>query len=228
MYFKKEKMKKMILPALAITVLMACNNTPKADNAATTATKEVAATTGLVYTISDASLVTWTGSKPTGKHSGTFKLKEGSFSVADNIITGGSFVIDINTLNNTDITDDVESKQKLEGHLKSADFFEVSKFPTSKFEITGVTAFKADSSNKTILLKDATHTISGNLTLKGKTQNISFPAKVTLDANTLTANADFNIDRTLWDLNYKGPGSTQDWIIAKEVNLKLSISASKK
>ncbi len=77
-------------------------------------------------------------------------------------------------------------------------------------------------------MKDATHTISGNLTLKDSTKNISFPAKVSLEGDKLIANADFNIDRTQWGLNYKGPNNPADWFIRKEVNLKLNIEATKK
>ncbi|MBK7882917.1 MAG: YceI family protein [Chitinophagaceae bacterium] len=81
---------------------------------------------------------------------------------------------------------------------------------------------------KDIVMKDATHTIKGNLTLKDSTKNISFPAKVMVAADKITAVADFNIDRTQWGINYKGPNNPQDWVIRKEVNLKLNISATKK
>ena len=221
-------MKKLFFYAATAAVLVACNNAPKADSAATEEKKEVAQSTGASYATTDASMITWTGSKPTGSHSGTFKLKEGSFSVDNNNVTGGSFVIDINSLNNQDLAADAENKGKLEGHLKSPDFFDVAKYPTAKFEITSVAPFVADSSNKDIIMKDATHTISGNLTLKDSTKNISFPARVTIDANTISAAADFNIDRTLWGMNYKGPGNPQDWFISKTVNLKLSLAANKK
>jgi polyisoprenoid-binding protein YceI len=70
--------------------------------------------------------------------------------------------------------------------------------------------------------------VSGNLTLRDITKNISFPARVTIGASSLTAKADFNIDRTMWGMNYKGPNNPQDWFISKEVNLKLDLSASKK
>jgi polyisoprenoid-binding protein YceI len=221
-------MKKLFLFATTLAVLAACNNAPKADSAETGEQKEVAKATGATYATTDASLVTWTGTKPTGSHTGTFKLKEGSFSVSENAVTGGSFLIDINSLSNSDLASDAENKAKLEGHLKSPDFFDAAKYPTAKFEITSVTAFVADSTNKDILMKDATHTISGNLTLKDSTKNISFPAKITVDSSTVAATADFNIDRTLWGMNYKGPGNPQDWFISKTVNLKLTLTAAKK
>jgi polyisoprenoid-binding protein YceI len=105
----------------------------------------------------------------------------------------------------------------------------VAKYATAKFEITGVEVFKYDSlTMKEVIMKDATHTIKGNLTLLDSTKNISFPAKVTIVDNKVNAVADFNIDRTQWGLNYKGPNNPQDWVISKTVNLKLNISATKK
>ena len=148
--------------------------------------------------------------------------------VKDNALTGGSFTINVASLTNNDLASDADSKGKLEGHLKSPDFFDVAKYPTAKFEITSVAPFVADSTSKDVVLKDATHTISGNLTLKDSTKNISFPARVTVDANTAAATADFNIDRTMWGMNYKGPDNPQDWVISKTVNIQLRIAATKK
>lgn len=221
-------MKKTFIGAAAvITILAACNNTPKADQAVAGEKENAASVTGTAYQLDSSSTITWTGSKPTGAHSGTFKLAEGSFAVNNNQLTGGSFVIDMNTLNNIDLAADADTKGKLEGHLKSPDFFDVAKYPTAKFEIISVTAFVADSTQE-ILLKDATHTIKGNLTLKDSTKSISFPAKVTVDAATSAAIADFNIDRTDWGINYKGPNNPQDWVISKTVNIKLALTATKK
>ena len=88
--------------------------------------------------------------------------------------------------------------------------------------------FVVDSSaGKTSVLENATNIIKGNLTIKDSTINISFPAKVTIDANSASAFANFNIDRTRWGINYKGPGNPKDWIINKEVNIQLTLSASK-
>lgn len=222
-------MKKIIFAAAAfIAFLAACNNAPKADQAVSGEKDSVVVATGTPYTIDSTTTVTWTGSKPTGSHTGSFKLTAGTLTVKDNQLVGGTFTIDINSMNNTDLASDKDSKGKLEGHLKSPDFFDVAKYPTAKFEITAVTPFVADSTNKDVLLKDATHTIKGNLTLKDSTKSISFPAKVTVDAATAAASADFNIDRTEWGMNYKGPDNPQDWVISKTVNIKLNITATKK
>ena len=218
-------MKKIALFISAAAFLVACNNSSDADKATTTDSQEVTATEGTPYTVDSTTLVTWTGSKPTGKHDGTFRVSEGTLLVNNNTLAGGNFTIDINSLNNLDLVNDPKQKEGLEGHLKSPDFFDVAKYPTAKFEITSVENYVADSSSK---MKDATHLIKGNLTLKDSTKNIAFPAKVTVDANTVAAFADFAIDRTLWGMNYKGPNNPQDWVISKEVNIKLAVSATKK
>jgi len=218
-------MKKITLFLSAAIVLAACNNASNSEKATTTDTQTVQSAEGIAYAIDSTTTVTWTGFKPTGKHDGTFKVNEGALIVNGTNLTGGKFIIDLNTLSDSDLAADAESKGKLEGHLKSADFFDVAKFPEATFEITSVEPYVAGSdSNKT----GATHLIKGNLTLKDSTKNISFPAKVTVDATTASAVADFNIDRTMWGMNYKGPENPQDWIISKEVNIKLALAASKK
>lgn len=211
-------MKKIILLAAVVVSFAACNgNTEKKIE--TTEKQIVAVADGIAYTVDSTSTITWTGSKPTGKHTGTFKIKVGSLNVKDGALTGGNFTIDINSLNNEDLAGDAASKGKLEGHLKSPDFFDVAKYPTATFEITAVEA-NTDSTKK-----DFTHIIKGNLTLKDSTKNVAIPARVTIDAKTITASADFSIDRTLWGMNYKGPDNPQDWIITKAVALKLNIKA---
>ncbi len=214
-------MNKVLFFATTIVALAACNSS---DTKVETIEKQKVATIvdGKNYTVDASSTVTWTGSKPTGKHSGTFSVKDGSFIVKDNNLVGGKFTIDINSLSNQDLATDTTMKAKLEGHLKSSDFFDVAKYPTATFEITEIQA-STDTTKK-----DVTHTIKGNLTLKDSTKNISIPARVTIDAATLTATADFSIDRTLWGMSYKGPNNPQDWVISKEVALKLNLTATAK
>ncbi|MBK8775454.1 MAG: YceI family protein [Chitinophagaceae bacterium] len=219
-------MKNSFLLITAITLFTTCKNSQKADTVETAEKQESVQVSGENYSLDSASIITWTGSKPTQHHTGTFKLKDGKLYAANNVLTGGSFVIDITSLTDTDIKDGAD-KAKLEGHLKSPDFFDVAVYPTAKFEITSVTPISAEETNKA-LLKDATHTINGNFTLKDSTKNISFPARVTIDDKTATASAEFKMDRSQWGLNYKGPNHPQDWFIRKEVNIKLNISATKK
>jgi polyisoprenoid-binding protein YceI len=220
-------MKKITLILSAIAALAACNNAPKADKATTTEIQSVTAAEGADYNVDSTASLSWTGTKPGGKHEGTFKITNGILTIKDSSLTGGNFSIDINSLSNTDMAGDAENKGKLEGHLKSPDFFDAAKFPTAKFEITSVEPFVAGKDSNTVLA-GATHTIKGNLTLKDSTKNISFPAKVSVNGNSASASADFNIDRTLWGMNYKGPNNPQDWVINKLVNIKIALTATKK
>ncbi|MEO7264700.1 MAG: YceI family protein [Ferruginibacter sp.] len=218
-------MKQILILSTAILLLASCNNN-KSDKTETTEKQEILNAEGQQYSIDSSSIVTWTGSKPTGKHTGTFHVKEGNITVNNNNISAGNFTIDVTSLTNNDLAADPENKGKLEGHLKSPDFFDIAKYPTARFEITSVEPYTSDGTNKSP--GNFTHLIKGNLSLKDSTKNISVPAKVTVDANSLTASADFNIDRTTWGMNYKGPNNPQDWFISKMVNVKLDIKATKK
>ncbi|GAB3332998.1 YceI family protein [Marivirga atlantica] len=145
-----------------------------------------------------ASRIAWVGEKVTGQHNGTVKIKSGGLEVDGDQITGGSFVIDMTTIDVEDLSGDM--KGKLMGHLRSDDFFSVEKHPTATFTITSV-----DKSEAT----DATHFISGDLTIKGKTNKVTFPATVSMVGGKVNATANFDLDRTKWDIRY-GSGSFFD------------------
>jgi polyisoprenoid-binding protein YceI len=203
----------------------ACNNNSNTDKAQAGEKQEAAAVTGNTYVVDTTeSTVEWTGYKPGGKHHGTFRVASGTVSAENNSISGGNFTISVSSITNKDL--EGADKGKLEGHLRSVDFFEVEKYPTAKFEITKVEPY-TDSSNIKSKLDGATHLMRGNLTLKDQTKNVTFPAKVTVSDAELTAKADFDIDRTQWGMNYKGPNNPQNWFIKKEVNIKLNIKAKK-
>ena len=161
----------------------------------------------------------WVGTKPTGRHTGSLKIQEGSISMQDSVISGGRFVIDIQSLQPVDQS--AEQNNKLRTHLLSPDFFDAANHPTALFEIASVTP-GADSS-----MQDATHTITGNLTIKGIAKSISFPARVQMSPAGIVADANFNIDRTQWGMNYMGDASIQDKFIDHQVNLKLHLVANK-
>ena len=217
-------MKKIFLLAPALAFLFSCNNN-ETSTTTTSEKQDAMNASGEQYNIDSSSVIIWKASKPTGRHTGIFKIQEGVVTIMDGNIKGGNFIINMASLTNQDLVGDAENKAKLEGHLKSPDFFDVAKYPTSRFEITSMKPYKADSSNT---MAGATHIIKGNLTLKDSTKNVSFPAKVTMDSKSLTASGNFDIDRTAWGLNYKGPNNPQDWFISKTVNISLAISASKK
>lgn len=212
-------MKKYFLSISAVALLAtACQQAPDAAKAETAEKQEAAAGTGSTFTLDTvASRVGWIGTKPVAAHNGDFKLSGGSFTVENGAVTSGNFVIDINSIQDFDLKD--ENNGKLIGHLKSPDFFDVAKYPTAKFEITSVEALQNDTSG--------THKISGNLTLKDSTKNVTFPAKVNLTDTELKATANFNIDRTHWGLRYGNDQSLGDKFIRPEVNLTLNIAAKK-
>lgn len=212
-----------VLMAASAIFFNACQDAPEADHANTGAAESAATPSGNSFLVDSSSAITWAGTKPDATHSGTFKIANGTVSVENNQLTAGSFTIDITSLVNHDL--EGEWKDKLEGHLKSPDFFDAEKFPTASFTITKVEPF--DSTAGSSLLAGATHLISGNLTLKDSTKNISFPASINITETAITAKADFNIDRTLWGMNYKGPNNPADWFIRKEVNLKFDVTAKK-
>lgn len=141
----------------------------------------------------EKSVVTWKGYKVTGEHAGTIAIKNGELSFDNGKLTGGSFDIDMNTIKCTDLQG--EWGGKLEGHLKSPDFFGVETYPTTSFVITKVGSRGKENEYK----------ITGNLTIKDVTKEVRFNATVSKTAAT----ADIQIDRTDFNVQY-GSGSFFD------------------
>lgn len=217
-------MKKVLFGLTAGAMMMvACQSAPDADKAATSDAQTAASAEGATYGIDvTGSSIGWIGTKVGGQHNGAFTLSEGVLVINEGNIAGGNFTIDMTSVSVLDL--DGEDKEKLEGHLKSDDFFASEMFPTARFDITDVVPFDANTMSSK--LEGATHMISGNLMMRDATKNVSFPAIVTIEGNKVTAKADFNIDRSEWGVNFKGPNNPADWIIAKEVNLKLDVVAN--
>lgn len=218
----------LILSALTLTV--SCKN-DKTTEAETTEAGEVKEVSGeaVQYTVDAASSkIEWTATKPTGKHMGTIALADGAIFIKDSLMDSGKFNIDMNTITVTDLKAG-DGKEDLEAHLKGnavdvkeADmdhFFNVKKFPTSSFEVT---------SAKT---ENGKTTVEGNLTMKGITKNVKFPAKVTVNGGTVTLESDpFSINRTLWNVNYGSKSvfdNLGDKFINDEIELKVSVTAKK-
>jgi polyisoprenoid-binding protein YceI len=215
------------LVLFSIIATTACTDAPKADEATATAPQEVqeVSAEGTQYTVDlQKSHIDWIGTKPTGRHHGSFKLQDASLTAANNILTGGNFTIDVNSI--TALDDDGSANAKLLTHLKSADFFDVDKYKTAKFEITNVQE-GVNSGDKKVVLSGATHTITGNLTMKDITKSITFPAIITFTETGLTAHAEFNIDRTQWGIVYRSDKSMGDKFINTDVNLTVHLEAVK-
>jgi len=144
----------------------------------------------------DQSAITWIGRKVTGAHSGTVGLKEGEVLLEGDSIKSGSFQIDLSQLQVTDILD-AENNSKLLGHLKSADFFAVTAFPTVQFKIDEAKRLPAP------LPSGENVTIKGLLTVKGITKPVEFPARVLVKDGVAEASGKVVLDRTQWDITYK-------------------------
>lgn len=161
----------------------------------------------------DSSKIEFIGSKVTGSHNGGFKKFAGELKVVEGRVadTGNKVVIDTASL--------YADNDKLTGHLKSPDFFNVAQYPTATFETTSV----GRKLNRLDGLNEGTNwTVSGNLTLHGVTKQISVPATIQLNSNEVSLSAVFFINR--FDFGIKYAGKSDD-LIRKEVVLKLSIKA---
>ncbi|MBM2815964.1 MAG: lipid-binding protein [Ignavibacteria bacterium] len=147
------------------------------------------------------SKINWIGEKITGKHLGGINIKSGDLALDGAKLTG-IIEIDMNSMTNYDIADE-EYKAKLIKHLKNDDFFSVDKFPVSTFKMTKASPYKAKSG------ETANYFVTGMLTIKGITNEISFQAQIDIKDNYLRATANIVIDRTKWNIRY-GSGSFFD------------------
>jgi polyisoprenoid-binding protein YceI len=137
-----------------------------------------------------ASTFNWLAKKLTGEHNGTVKIQSGNLVTDGGKLTGGDFTVDFSTIKDLDIQGDFAGK--LETHLKSADFFDVAQFPNSTLKITKAVAKGGEN-----------YDLTGNLTIRGITQSITFPAIVKVTGKTASASAKFDIDRTKFGLTYR-------------------------
>lgn len=161
------------------------------------------------------STLTWVGKKLTGSHNGTIGLQSGNLLFDGKKLTGGNFVINMTTIK------DADKSERLEGHLKADDFFGTEKFATSTFVIKKVVAASADAVN-----------VTGDLTIKGVTNSITFPATVVWNADgSIAATADkVIVDRTKYGIKYRSKGmfpDVGDKMIYDEFELAIKLVARK-
>jgi polyisoprenoid-binding protein YceI len=221
-------MKKNILSLFLIASVMltvSCKNdkteTPEVQDEAA-----VASDSSTPYVVdSAASIIEWVGAKPTGKHNGTIAISNGEVYLNNGKIESGKFTIDMTSITVLDLKAG-DGKEDLEGHLKGlgkeedADhFFNTNKFPEGSFEITAVNTV------------DAQTTVEGNLTLKGITNPVKFPATITLDGNKMTLSTEsFKINRTEWNVNYKSKSifdDLKDKFVNDDIELTVNVTATK-
>ena len=163
-----------------------------------------------------ASQIVWKGYKVLGEHTGTINVQKGSLNIQDGQLVGGSFAIDMTSIACTDLSG--EYKGKLEGHLKSDDFFGAATYPTATFVITSATPNGVDR-----------YKVTGNLTIKDITKEIKFIANLEKEEGQVVAKADIQIDRSEFNVRY-GSGSFFDSLgdktIYDEFDLSVSIVAT--
>lgn len=169
-----------------------------------------------------SSVLEWYAAKVTGKHNGTILLSGGTIEVNKGKITG-SFDIDMTTIEDKDIANP-EYKGKLENHLKGPDFFGVKEFPASKFVLTEVTPLKTTGAG------GVTHHVKGLLTIKDKTNEISFDANIKIEGGKASCSGSAVVDRSKFDIKYGSKtffADIGDKMIYDEFTLKFNVTATK-
>lgn len=207
--------------ALSVLVLaVACTGNPK-NKIEGTDSQAVAEGQGDSLVVDKtASTIHWIGSKPAGHHNGTIGIKDGSLVINGESVVSGSFVIDMSSIINADLTDEKMNKMLVD-HLKSEDFFDIAKYPESTFAITKVEAVAGNDS--------ITHNVSGNLKMKDVEKNITFGAKITKEGDLYKAESvPFTIDRTQWNVKYGSKSifaELKDNVINDNIELRINIVA---
>jgi len=189
----------------AILSLPSCENPADstADAKVSEAAEVASSSGGQTYTFSESSTIGFVGSKVTGSQEGGFKKFTGSFNLKNGIPQAGEFTIDMDST--------WSESDKLTAHLKDPDFFDVATHPESQFVVT---AFQKKSKNA--------YELSGNLTLRGVTKNITFPTEVIQSDDSVTVKAEFDINRQDFGISYPG---RKDDLIRDEVVMKLNLIA---
>lgn len=214
-----HRLARLVVPAALAFSLAACEDPAKdkvkatVSSASPTTPANVPASTGTAETFSlDAasSSLGFTGSKVTGSHSGKFEKIAGSITLVGGKVEGGKVTV------SADVDSVKTDQEKLDGHLKSGDFFDAAKFPKATFTSTEI---------KTGGEKGASHTITGELDLHGVKKTISFPATISVGPDSVSGSAEFVINRKDFGIVYAGKA---DDLIRDDVVLKLSLKAPRK
>ena len=162
-----------------------------------------------------SSKLEWTGKKLTGEHYGEIKLRGGELTFSKDKLVGGKFEMDMNSITCTDITD-AKSNKRLVDHLKSEDFFSVERHPISHFVITSVEAKSATE-----------YSVTGNLTIKGKTNPLSFAVKLRRENNRLLAEATMTFDRSMYDVKFGSQSFYEnlgDKLVYDDIDIVINLS----
>ena len=206
-------------------IMTACMQSPEGDIATTgdafTIDRE---TRGIPLSIdTSASYIEWLGTKPGGNHYGTLSIKQGTIYTHEGEITGGTVILDMTSIKVDDIKNP-GTNQALVNHLLSNDFFHVDSFPTGYFDIAQVAPLTNAPPES-----NSTHSVTGNLTLKGITKGINFTTNIEVADNRLHAKTpQFVLDRTNWNVNYGSRSvfaNLKDNFIHDEMAMKIHLVA---
>lgn len=223
-------MKKLNVMAFAVVTLFLTACGGKSTNE-TNEEQQVAEKQGEVYAVDAAtSKVDWKAFHKGGfaPRWGTLSVKSGEVAATDGEVTAGDFVIDMTSLkvDPASVTEKDKNAADLEGHLKNADFFDVEKNPTAEFKITKVANLEGTAENA---VEGANKTVSGNLTLLGKSLNVSFPAKVAVVGGNVTLQAKFTVNRADWGIKFgTSEADPAEWMISKDIEIGVDVKAAKK
>ncbi len=161
------------------------------------------------YTVdAKASTITWEGTKVTGAHNGDIAISNGMITVDNGLISAATVVIDMTTINTLDL--EGGSKASLDGHLSSDDFFGVEQFPTAQFELLKLNPLRGGENG-------ANFTATGKVTIKGRTDEVSFPVKVDMTDGGAKISGEMVLDRSKFDVRFR----SKSFFDAKELGDKL-------
>ena len=173
------------------------------------------------YTVdASKSSVEWIGKKLTGKHMGSLTLKSGEIVIGGHGISSANFDIDMTTIKCTDMTG--ESAEDLENHLKADDFFGTKKFPIASIVLVGASPITDGKDGHNFSIK-------GNLTIKEITNEVTFPATVTIGDKQVEVKAKVVFDRTKWGIKYKSKSVFDDLgdkFIYDDIELNINLVAN--
>ncbi|HFC01308.1 MAG TPA: YceI family protein [Phaeodactylibacter sp.] len=219
-------MKKTILMVFALAIMLsACSDNGKQAETKAAEKVEVVKNTGTAAfkKIKSGSHVKWRASHLAGtqKRFGKVFLKNAEFLVNNGKLTNATVVIDIPTLTVESFNEGAAEKGDLTGHLKSADFFNVAKYPTAKFELTKIEPATGEYNSK----------VTGNLTILDATKSITFNANVKLTPNEVSVKSeDFAVNRTDWGLSYHTEGTAGvpvNYLIANDIGFTIDVTLTK-
>ncbi|GIV33973.1 MAG: hypothetical protein KatS3mg031_1508 [Chitinophagales bacterium] len=214
----------LLWPGMQAILFMSCNRQPEnkvtsSEIAAPAATENPAsAAVRRTFVLNtEQSMIVWQGKNKftPKKHSGTLDFKEGFLTIDSLGNLQGRLIADMYSISSS------EGLAKLEEHLKSADFFDVTNFPEAVFELLSA---QPDTTSQA-----GNYVINGNLLIKGIARTLSFPATINLGDNQITASSDITIDRTEWDIRYRSdsffPELVKDKVIDNNIQLQITLVA---